>query len=417
MARTTNPLTNTQIKQAKPKAKEYNLADGQGLLLRVKPNGTKLWLFNYSHPHTKKRSNISYGQYPNISLAEARQKREEDRKLISQGLDPKAVRERIATQHAEAHLMTFEKIARDWLETRKSKLTDEYHEDVTRSLELHVFPRLGAVPLKDLTPAQAIQVLDPVYASDKKETVRRLCQRINQVMVYALNLGMIATNPLEGIKAKFAPPKKTNLPTIKPEDLPAFIRRIKESRANRATREAILWQLHTMVRPGEAVETMWCEIDLEANIWRIPVERMKMKDNRSDHIVPLSSQAATLLERMRPISGDHPYVFPSFKYPSDHSKHLHRDSPNKAIKDMGFDGILVAHGMRSLASTVLNEQGFDPDLIEKALAHTDGNEVRAAYNKADYIERRRTMMQWWSDYIEQQEPGNNVVPMKKHTTG
>jgi integrase len=201
-------------------------------------------------------------------------------------------------------------------------------------------------------------------------------------------------NPLTGIKEAFDRPQKQNMPALKPAELPEFIQALNQANMKRLTRCLIDWQLHTMTRPSEAAEARWCEIDTEAALWNIPAERMK---KRRAHSIPLSPQALTILEVLRPISGHREFLFTSN---TDYSKPMNTQTANMAIKRMGFGGRLVAHGLRSIASTTLNEHGFDPEVIEAALAHVDKDQVRSAYNRADYIERRRVMMNWWSEYIE-----------------
>lgn len=403
MARTTKPLTDTQVKQAKPKEREYNLADGNGLYLRVKPSGSKLWIFNYSRPFTKKRANISFGQYPTLSLAKVRLARQENLQLLSDNIDPqthKAEQQRI---NSEAHGNTLKKVTEKWFQIKKSKVTKAYAEDIYRSLVLHVFPKMGEIPVHEVRARHAIDTLTPIAAKGSLETVKRLCQRLNEVMVYAVNTGLADANPLSGISNAFAAPSKKHMLTLPPEKLPELMSTIANASIKRTTRCLIEWQLHTMTRPGEAAGTEWKEIDFEKALWLIPAERMKKK---RPHTIPLSPQALSLLEVMKPISQHREHVFPADRNPKEH---INQQTANMALKRMGYGGILVAHGLRALASTVLNEQAFDPDVIEAALAHTDKNDVRNAYNRAEYIERRKVMMSWWSNYIEEAARGNLSV--------
>jgi len=400
MARTTKPLTNTEVKQAKPKEKEFNLNDGDGLALRIKPNGSKLWVFIYYRPYTKKRTSLSFGTYPAVSLAEARKKRKSALELLAQDIDPKEHRDEKERINQIAHSNTLEHIAAKWLEVKKTTVSEDHANDTWRSLELHIFPSLGKVPIHKITAVKAIEVIEPIAAKGSLETVKRLCQRLNEIMVYSVNSGLIPANPLSGIGKAFQIPSKQHLPTLKPDQLPDLLKSISFASIKTTTRCLIEWQLHTMVRPNEAAGAHWDEIDLENKLWHIPAERMKSK---KPHTVPLTIQALTLLEVMKPISSKSAYVFPS-----DRSlrQHTNASTANMALKRMGFQNQLVAHGLRSMASTTLNEHGFDPDVIEAALAHTGKNEVRNAYNRADYIERRKPVMIWWSDYIENAGTGN-----------
>ncbi len=407
MARTTKPLTNTQVSQAKPRDKVHSLSDGNGLQLRIKPNGAKLWLLDYYQPHTKKRTSMSFGSYPGVSLADARKLRDKAKALLAKDIDPKEHRDESKLKNQEAHLNTFEHVTSQWLEVKKSKITEDHANDTWRSLELHVFPKLGKLPIHKLTAVKTINVLKPIAAKGSLETVKRLCQRINEVMRHAVNTGLIDNNPLSGIHAAFQVPTKQHLPTLKPEQLSTLMNRLSIASIKITTRCLIEWQLHTMVRPSEAAGTQWKEINFEKGLWNIPAERMKSK---KAHTVPLSSQSLALLDVMKSISRYSDYVFPSDR---DLKKHTNSSTANMALKRMGFRNELVAHGLRSIASTTLNEEGFDADLIEAALAHTGKNEVRNAYNRADYLKRRKPMMDWWSLHIEQAATGNMSLTNSK----
>jgi integrase len=407
MARTTKPLTNTEVKQAKPKEKLYTLSDGGGLQLRVKPNGAKLWLLDYLRPYTKKRTSLSFGSYPTISLAEARSKRNDARELLAKDIDPKEHRDETSRLNDIAHNNTLEYIAQKWLEVKKSTVSENHATDTWRSLELHIFPDLGKVPIHKITAVKVIEIIEPIAAKGSLETVKRLCQRLNEIMIYAVNAGIIENNPLSGISKAFQLPVKQHLPTLKPEELPLLMTALSQASIKLTTRCLIEWQLHTMVRPSEAAGTRWDEIDLDKGLWEIPVERMKQK---KPHVVPLTAQCIELLEVMKPISSRSEFVFPSDRNPKTHTN---PQTANMALKRMGFDKQLVAHGLRSLASTILNEQGFDADVIEAALAHTGKNEVRNAYNRTNYLERRKPVMSWWSDYIDEAATGNMSMTGKK----
>ena len=407
MARTTKPLTNTEVKQAKPKEKVYTLSDGGGLQLRVKPNGSKLWLFDYFKPYTKKRTSLSFGSYPALSIADARNKREDARALLAKDIDPKDHRDETNRLIEEAHNNTLEHIAAQWLEVKKSKVSANHALDTWRSLEGHIFPNLGKVPIHKITAVKAIDTIKPIAAKGHLETVKRLCQRLNEIMVYAANTGLITANPLSGIGKAFQTPVKQHLPTLKPEQLPTLMAALSMASIKITTRCLIEWQLHTMVRPSEAAGTRWDEIDFENALWNIPAERMKKKKT---HIVPLSSQSLELLNLMKPISSRSEYVFPSDR---NLRTHTNAQTTNMALKRMGFEKQLVAHGLRALASTTLNEQGFDGDIIESALAHIGDNEVRNAYNRSEYIKRRIPMMNWCSEHIEKAANGNMSLSGKK----
>ena len=400
MPNTTRPLSDTEIKHAKPKSKIYNLADGKGLYLKVKPSGYKVWFFNFVRPVTKKRVAITLGEYPVLTLARARVKRNEYRQLLIDGIDPiehECEKKRLS---AEKNKNTLEAVTNQWIQTKSSRVSKSHAEDIYRSLELHIFPKLGKLPIHKVRAKHVIEALEPIAAKGSLETVKRLTQRLNEVMVYAVNTDLVAANCLSGVSKAFASPKKNHMPTLRPEQLPELMCALANASIKKTTRCLIEWQLHTMTRPGEAAGTKWEEIDLGKKLWAIPATRMKKK---RPHKVPLSPQMLTLLEVMKPISANRKYVFPADRNPRNHA---HPATANMALKRMGYSHLLVAHGLRSLASTTLNEQGFDPDIIESALAHTDKNDVRGAYNRAEYLERRRIVMRWWSDYIEAAAEGN-----------
>lgn len=394
MANSTSELTDTQVKRAKIKEAEYNLSDGKGLQLRIKPSGSKVWLFNYARPTTKKRTNVKLGEYPDLSLALARKKRNDYRALLSEGADPQVYEARQALLESEAISNTLKAVADKWFSIKSHDISEAYASDVYNSLANHIFPKLGSVPISELKPKAVIEVLEPLQEKGKLEMVKRVCQRLNMIMDFAVIRGITELNPLSPIGKAFKSPKKVHLPTIKPEDLPELLQAVQNANIKLTTRCLLEWQLHTMVRPGEAAGARWEEIDLEQMLWGIPAERMKKKRS---HTVPLSEQSILILETMRPISGKREYVFPSDRNPR---KHASSAAVNMALKRMGFKDRLVSHGFRALASTTLNEKGFEGDLIEAALAHVDKNAVRSAYNRSEYLERRRELMKNWSLVIE-----------------
>lgn len=403
MARTVKPLNDTQIKQAKSKEKEYSLSDGSGLQLCIRPNGTKSWIFKYYKPFTKKRTNLSFGQYPQITLAAARAKREEARRLLANEIDPKEHKEQQFLQEKELRLNTFEKVAREWFELKRLTVKPKHAEGIWGKLKNHVLPELGKRPISNITAVITIATLEPVAAKGSLETVRRTCQILNEIMRFAVNTGVVQHNTLEGIKNAFAKPVSKPMPTIGGERLPEFMEAFSRASIKFPTRCAIEWQLQTMVRPNEATRAKWSEIDFDHKLWTLTEDKMKMS---RVHTVPLTTRALRLLELMKPVSGHREYIFPADRDPKGH---MNPQTPNAAIKRMGFKGELVAHGFRSLASTVLNETRlFDKDLIEVALSHDDEDKMRAKYNNAEYIESRREVMSWWSDYIAKAKVAANV---------
>ncbi|WP_350603290.1 integrase domain-containing protein [Pseudoalteromonas sp. SMN1298-MNA-CIBAN-0114] len=408
MARSAKQLSDTALKKAKAEDKDIILSDGNGLQVKVRKSGSKLWNFNYYHPITKKRINMGLGKYPDISIVNARKLAQEARELVALGTDPKEHRdETLAFKRAQEEL-TLNKVALEWFEVKKQSLTKDYGEDIWRSLNKHILSVIGKYPIGKINAPQVIKILKPIEAKGTLETVKRLCLYLRKIMIHAVNSGYINANSLAGISEVFKKPQKQNMPSLKPEELPELMQTLAIASIKRVTRFLIEWQLHTLTRPGEAAGTRWDEIDFGNKLWTIPPERMK---KRREHVIPLSKQALELLEAIKPISGHREFVFPSDRNPRNH---INNETANMALKRMGFAGRLVSHGLRSLGSTTLNEHEFNPDVIEAALAHVDKNQVRSAYNRAEYIEKRRELMNWWSDHISKASQGTLSVTGHKH---
>ncbi|EAO8343845.1 tyrosine-type recombinase/integrase [Salmonella enterica] len=393
MARTTRPLTNTEVLRTKALEKDLTLHDGDGLFLIVKTSGKKLWRFRYQRPATKQRTMIGLGAFPALSLADARGLRADYLALLANGIDPQVQAEVVEEQQQIALDSIFSTVATNWFQLKSKSVTSDYANDIWRSLEKDVFPAIGETPVQQIKARILVEALEPIKARGALETVRRLVQRINEIMIYAVNTGLIDTNPASGIGMAFEKPKKQNMPTLRPEELPKLMRSLIMSNLSVSTRCLIEWQLLTLVRPSEASGARWVEIDLDAKLWTIPAERMKAK---REHIVPLSPQALDILEVMKPISAHREHVFPSR---NDPKQPMNSQTANAALKRIGYGGKLVAHGLRSIASTALNEAGFNPDVIEAALAHSDKNEVRRAYNRSTYLLKRIELMNWWGELI------------------
>lgn len=393
MARTTRPLTNTEVSRAKATDKDLTLHDGDGLFLMVKTSGKKLWRFRYQRPTAKQRTMIGLGAFPALSLAEARNMRAQYRSLLARGIDPQTQAEQAAEQQQIAIESIFSNVASNWFAMKRNSVTPDYAKDIWRSLEKDIFPVIGEIPVQEIKARTLVEALEPIKARGALETVRRLVQRINEIMIYAVNTGLIDANPASGIGMAFEKPKKQNMPTLRPEELPKLMRSLSMSNLSVSTRCLIEWQLLTLVRPSEASGARWAEIDLDAKLWTIPAERMKAK---REHVVPLSPQALDILEIMKAISVHREYIFPSR---NDPKQPMNSQTANAALKRIGYGGKLVAHGLRSIASTAMNEAGFNADVIEAALAHSDKNEVRRAYNRSTYLVLRQELMTWWSNLV------------------
>ncbi|AHM44862.1 tyrosine-type recombinase/integrase [Escherichia coli] len=402
MARTTRPLTSTEVLRARALEKDLTLHDGDGLFLLVKTNGKKLWRFRYQRPATKQRTMMGLGAFPALSLADARRLRADYLALLANGIDPQIQAEVAEEQQQIALDSIFSTVAANWFQLKSKSVTPDYAKDIWRSLEKDVFPVIGEIPVQQIKARTLVETLEPIKARGALETVRRLVQRINEIMIYAVNTGLIDANPASGIGMAFEKPKKQHMPTLRPEELPKLMRSLVMSNLSVSTRCLIEWQLLTLVRPSEASGARWAEIDLDAKLWTIPAERMKAK---REHIVPLSPQAIEILEVMKPISAHREHVFPSR---NDPKQPMNSQTANAALKRIGYGGKLVAHGLRSIASTAMNERGFNPDVIEAALAHSDKNEVRRAYNRSTYLHARIDLMNWWGLKVKNLNVENKV---------
>ena len=403
MAKIAKKLTDTEIKSTKPTDKEINLFDGDGLILRISAlakGGKKNWYFRYAVPVSKKRTKMSLGTYPHLTLARARALRDEYLSLLANGIDPQVHNNDKANALKNATEHTLQAVARKWLDekVKTSGISQDHAEDIWRSLERNIFPGLGNVPINEIRPKLLKQHLDPIEQRGVLETLRRIISRLNEIFRYAATEELIEFNPADNLGQRFSKPKKQNMPALPPSELPRFLVALNNASIRLETRLLIEWQLLTWVRPGEAVRTRWSDIDKETGMWNIPAEFMKMK---KPHKVPLSKEALRVLDLMKAISGHREWVFPSIKAPLNH---MHEQTANAAIIRMGFGGELVAHGMRSIARTAAEECGkFRTDVLEAALAHSKKDEIIAAYNRAEYLTERVVLMQWWSDYVSSQK--------------
>ena len=403
MAKIAKKLTDTEIKSTKPTDKEINLFDGDGLILRIAPlskGGKKNWYFRYAVPVSKKRTKMSLGTYPHLTLARARALRDEYLSLLANGIDPQVHNNDKANALKNATEHTLQAVARKWLDekVKTSGISQDHAEDIWRSLERNIFPGLGKVPVNEIRPKLLKQHLDPIEQRGVLETLRRIISRLNEIFRWAATEELIEFNPADNLGQRFSKPKKQNMPALPPSEFPRFLVALNNASIRLETRLLIEWQLLTWVRPGEAVRARWADIDIETSMWNIPSDFMKMK---KPHKVPLSKEALRVLDSLKAISGHREWVFPSIKAPLNH---MHEQTANAAIIRMGFGGELVAHGMRSIARTAAEESGkFRTDVLEAALAHSKKDEIIAAYNRADYLAERVVLMQWWSDYILSQK--------------
>ena len=387
-------------------AKLRNLAtpgrhfDGGGLYLEVTPAGGRYWRLKYRHAGKEKR--LAFGVYPEVSLKVARERRDDARKVIERGEDPGEMRKAAKIQAEHAARTTFKAVAGEWIEHQAAAWSPGTRDRIATALEADVYPTLGVRPLVTIKPSDVKAVVKAIEARGAGETALRVMQRIRAVFRYAVSHELIepGADPMTHIRAGelLRPRQVTHRAALSEKDLPAFLAKLATYDGEPTTIQALHLLMLTALRPGELRGLRWDELADEAAEFRIPGARMKMK---APHVVPLSRQALAVLAKMRPLTGHQELVFPSPFYPG---RALSENTLNSALARMGFKGIATAHGMRALFSTVANEQGHDPDAIERQLAHMERNEVRAAYHRATYMADRARLMQWWGDFLDARRP-------------
>jgi integrase len=396
-------LTDTRIKTAKPQAKLYKLTDERGLHLSVYPNGSKLWHLRY-RMEGKERT-ASLGKYPEVSLAEAREKRDQMRKLIANDIDP--VQSQKAAKEAKklAQTNSFEAVARTWFEGWKAARSPRHAEYVIRRLEADVFPVIGTQPVSEIQAPALVKMMKAIQRRGALDIAKRCYQMTGQVFRYAIAHGFAERNPAGDVKPSDILPsrRQTNYARVDAKELPSLLRAIEAYQGTPVTRLAIKLLALTFVRTSELIGARWDEFDLQAGQWRIPAERMKM---RTEHIVPLSLQAIQTLQILHGITGRAELLFPGER---NHAKPISNNTILKALERMGYKGRMTGHGFRGLASTILHEHGYDHAHIELQLAHQERNAISAAYNHATYLTPRAQMMQKWADFLDNQLAGNVIA--------
>lgn len=387
------PLNDRQIKHSKPKDKPYKLTDGNGLYLHITPAGGKLWKLDYAIDG--KRKTLSIGKYPHLSLVEAREAAENARKMKAQGIDPSQAKQQAKAERQAALLNTFEHIARDWHQNNISRWKPNHAQRIMRYLEKDVFPYIGSSPIQELRVAHIKQVLDAITARGVAETAEKIRQWINKIFNYALMLERVDGNPASALVGYIQPQTTEHMPALPREELTEFYRRLLQVDAEPQNRLCLMllvlcFPRNTEIRGGE-----WKEINWQAKTWTIPASRMKRP---REHLIPLSDWAMELLQELHQLTGKGRFMFPNR---NTISGYISENTLGNILNRIGYKGIATPHGFRSLASSILNEQGFNPDAIERQLAHVEENKIRAAYNRAEYLAERTEMMQWYSDYLRE----------------
>jgi len=387
-------LTDLRCKQAQHKDKTYAIYDNKGLYLEIMPVKGKYWRFSYSF--TGKRKRIALGVYPEVSLKDARSKRDELRKVIKSGEDPSLIRKKAKIETKENIVNSYENIAREWYKKKQPTMAERHAFYVISRQEANIFPYLGSVPINKITPKELLAVIRKIEDRGSLEVSRRTLQVVGQVFRYAIATGRAEHDISTDLRGALQPAKKKNYPHFSEKEFQHFLGTFHEFKGNVITKLALKLLILTFLRSGELRGARWEEFDFDKKEWRVPKDRMKMKQQ---HIVPLSEQAIVVIAEIRKYTGDYELLFPcrtsSFKPISDNTL-------SKAFRDQGYKGLATPHGMRATASTILNENGFKADVIERQLAHCERNQIRASYNHAQYLPERREMMQWWGKYVEKQ---------------
>lgn len=386
------PITEVTARNAKPQSKPYKLTDGDGLFLLVTPAGGKYWRLKYYFNGKEKL--LALGVYPEIGLAEARERRLQARKQIARGIDPSAEKKEAKRLGSVKRLNSFESIATEWLENQKHLWSERHYRTTSGQIEKHLLPKLGERPVSEITAPEVLETLRAIEARGTLDTAHKMKQVAGTVFMYAIATGRAERNPVPDLRGALKTPVVKHRAYLGETDLPQFLRKLEQYEGSFQTKLALRLLLLTFVRTTELRGARWEELDWKKAEWRIPAERMKMKE---PHIVPLSRQSVAAFRELEKVNGTRDNIFPNEHNPSTF---MSENTMLYALYRMGYHSRATGHGFRSTASTILNEHGFRPDVIERQLAHSERNSVRAAYNHAQYLPERREMMQWWADFID-----------------
>ena len=399
-------LTARQVETAKHKEKSYKLFDGGGLYLEVTAKGSRYWRMKYRFSGKEKR--LAFGVFPIVTLAEAREMRNQAKKILAAGSDPGEIKkEEKAIQKLNTG-NTFEAIAREWHTSKADRWSLRYRDEIIDTFEKDIFPYIGKRPIAEIKPLELLETLRKMEKRGALEKMRKVRQRCGEVYRYAIITGRAEYNPAPDLASALTPPKKQHFPFLTAEELPYFLKDLAGYTGSVITKTATKIILLTAVRTQELRFARWQDIDLEKGIWEIPAEVMKMK---RPHVVPLSKQVIELFNSLKPLSGHYELVFIGR---NDHRKPISKESVNQVIELLGYKGRLTGHGFRHSMSTILHEKGYNSAWIETQLAHIDKNAIRGTYNHAQYMDGRREMMQWYADYMDELEGSlDNVVNFTK----
>lgn len=397
-------LSVKEIENAKPSNKAVRLFDGGGLYLEVAPSGGKWWRLKYRYGGKEKR--LSLGVYPDVPLKQARISRDNARALLAAGTDPGVQRKAERQSKAQAGSNTFEALAREWMATRGNEWSPSYAKKTECCLKRHAFRGIGSKPITEVTAPDLLALLRIIESKGTVDMAHRIQQHCGAVFRFAIATGRADYDPVPSLIGALSTVKQVHFAAlIEPSEFAELLRAIDSYRGDLTTKSAMQLLALAFQRTKEVRFAEWAHFDIDAALWRIPADVMKM---REAHIVPLSKQAIYVLETLKPLTGSGRFLFPSA---TSRERPISENTVLYALARMGYKGRMTGHGFRSVASTLLNEQGFRPDIIERQLAHSEKNAVRAAYNRAEYLPERKIMMQKWADYLDTLKAGAEVIPL------
>lgn len=390
-------LTDAKIRGAKPKKASFRLNDGQGLFLIVNPSGSRQWQFRYRF--VGRERTLSLGGYPQVSLREARSRHQSSLSSVEDGIDPSTEKKKKRLLATYRMRNTFECVTEEWLERNTEVWSEKHRLRVLNRLKNDILPFLGNRPIADIEPIELLEVIRKIERRGAHYLARRSLQVCSAIFTYAVVTARMSSNPAAGLVTALKPHVEAHLPMFELDEFPSFLGAFADLVSSEQNRIAFRLLLLTAVRTGELRHAKWSHLNLEKRVWRIPAILTKM---RRDHLVPLSSQAVRLISDLKALTGESEFLFPSQQKRA--KQVMSENTINSMIHRMGYKGRIVGHGFRSLFSTALNENGFNRDAIERQLAHVERNKVRAAYNRAEYLDERRRLMQWWADFVDENDP-------------
>lgn len=391
------PLTDTAIRAFKPAEKPRKIADGEGLYIQVSPAGGKHWRLAYRH--NGKQKVLALGSYPIVGLKDARRKRDEAKALLGEGVDPSVQKKADKRRAKIAAACTFQSVAEDWFSLRKDGWSPGYSERLWRRIEADLFPAIGGRPIAEIEPAELLDAVRKIEQRGAVVLAKRITQVAGQIFRHAVVTGRAKSDPTRDLRGALKSPReKKSRTALKSTELPDFLKALADY-PTRQTELALRLIIHTAVRTGEARFGLWSEvenIDGEAPLWRIPAARMKA---RAEHIVPLTPSVVAILKELKELAGDSQYLLPA----ATKDGVISQNTLIYSLYRLGYHSRATVHGFRGTFSTILNEHGFNRDWIERQLAHAERNEVRGAYNSAEWLSDRRAMLEWWSNYLIEAE--------------